>query len=88
MFRAQWRGEKDGIAAHAIGPYGEAYGERKAWNLARGWTPGHAENDARRYMTKRLIRDLWRAWRDARCDVESVPRVHPADLSEADQEAA
>jgi hypothetical protein len=25
---------------------------------------GHVHNRAKRYMEKRLIRDLWRAWRD------------------------
>jgi hypothetical protein len=101
MFRNVWRGDKDedgknpkktgkpvAIPAHPISPYGEAYGERKEWDLARGWTPGHADNDARRYMTKRLVRDLWRAWRDASAVVSSDGLLHPADLSEASQEAA
>jgi hypothetical protein len=63
MFRAQWRGEKDGVPAHPIGHYGEVYAERKAWDVAREWTPKHADNDARRYMSKRFLRDLWGAWR-------------------------
>jgi hypothetical protein len=79
LFRAQWRGAKDDAPAHPIGPYGEAYAERKAWVLARGWTPAHADADARRYMTKRLLRDLWRAWRDAGSDLEPRLRVHPAE---------
>lgn len=28
-------------------------------------TKGHVHNRARRYMEKRLLRDLWRAWRDS-----------------------
>lgn len=79
MFRAQWRGEKDGVPAHPIGPYGEAYIERKQWVLARGWTPAHADADARRFMTKRLIRDLWRAWRDADISLKPLVDVHPAE---------
>jgi hypothetical protein len=75
MFRAQWRGERDedgkapgktgkpvAVPAHAIGPYGAVYAERKAWNLAREWTPAHADADARRVMSKRFLRDLWVAW--------------------------
>ena len=54
---------RPGDEAHAIGPYGEVYAERKEWNLARGWNGLHAERDARRIMSKRVIRDLWRAWR-------------------------
>lgn len=64
MLRAQWRGEKDEVPAHAIGPYGEVYAERKAWNLARDLKPGHAERDARRFMAKRFIRDMWVAWQE------------------------
>jgi hypothetical protein len=44
-------------------PYGEAYARKKAEYLARGWTPTHADQAARRYMSKRFIRDLWAAWK-------------------------
>lgn len=77
MFRQQWRGDRDedgkapkktgrpvAVAAHAVGAYGEVYGERKAWNLARDLAPKHADNEARRFMAKRFLRDLWVAWRD------------------------
>jgi hypothetical protein len=77
MFRAQWRGDRDedgrqpaktgkpvAVPAHAIGPFGQVYGERKAWNLARGLAPRHADNEARRFMAKRFVRDLWIARRD------------------------
>jgi hypothetical protein len=76
LFRAQWAADKDedgknpkdsgkpvAIAAHPLGRYGEVYAERKAWMLARDLTLGHAHNDARRYMTKRLLKHLWQAWR-------------------------
>lgn len=88
MFRAQWRGDRDedgkspaktgkpiAVPAHAIGPYGEVYGERKAWNLARGLGPKHADNEARRYMAKRFVRDLWVAWRDI-----EMKRLPPAEV--------
>lgn len=46
----------------------------------------HGNNDARRYMEKRLLRDLWRAWRRTNGRVASRP-IEP--LSAADsQEAA
>lgn len=64
----------DIIAAHAAGPYGEVYGRRKAATTPRiaatadldakdpnKWTGGRVENDARRIMSKALLRDLWRA---------------------------
>ena len=76
LFRAQWRGEKDGIPAHAIGPYGEDYARKKAEYAARieatadlpatdpaKWTPARADKAARRYMEKAVLRDLWREWR-------------------------
>lgn len=63
LLRAQWRGEKDGTPAHAIGPYGAVYGRRKAHTVNReGWTPKRRDNDARRVMSKALIEDLWRVW--------------------------
>ena len=63
MFRHQWRGEKDDVPAHAIGPYGEVYAIRKAATEGREWTLKHRDNDARRIMAKALVADLWAAWR-------------------------
>lgn len=76
LFRAQWRGEKEGVPAHAIGPYGEDYARKKAEYAARieatadlpaadpaKWTPARADKAARRYMEKAVLRDLWREWR-------------------------
>lgn len=65
MFRAQWRGEKDGEPAHPIGPYGEKYARKKAEYLARDDIAA-PDRAARRYMTKCFIRDLWNAWRQAK----------------------
>jgi hypothetical protein len=89
LVRAQWRGDRDedgkypsvtkkpvAVAAHSIGPYGKVYGERKAWNYARGLTPIHADRDARRFMAKRFIRDLWVAWQEA--NVRSLPLTQEA----------
>ena len=62
------------IAAHAIGFYGEVYAQRKRHTLPRiaetaelsqseKWTPARCENDARRIMSKALLRDIWRVSR-------------------------
>ena len=78
MFRAQWRGadEDAGIVAGPIGVYGEIYARRRLRTDPRieatadlpatdrsKWTKGRCHNDARRVMTKALLRDLWRVWR-------------------------
>lgn len=86
MLRAQWAGAKDedgkpalktgnpvATPAHALGPYGEHYGRRKAYvterergmNEREPWSPKHINDDAKRYMTKALIRDLRAAWKAA-----------------------
>lgn len=51
--------------AQAIGYFGQVYLERKAYELARtdDVTPMLAHNRAKRYMEKRLLRELWKAWR-------------------------
>lgn len=66
LLRAQWRGDRDGVPAHPIGPYGVYYGTKKAEYLARfegqkGWRT-HADMAARRYAAKMFLRDLWTAW--------------------------
>lgn len=91
LFRAQWRGEKEGVPAHAIGPYGEDYARKKAEYAARieatadlpatdpaKWTPARADKAARRYMEKAVLRDLWREWRrGAKVATTSPVRVPP-----------
>ena len=44
------------------GPYRALYDERKIIELAKGLTKMHAHNRAKRYVGKRLLRDLWNAW--------------------------
>ncbi len=56
------------IKAGAKCRYREVYDERKAYELARleedkKGRQGHAHNRAARYMTKRVLRDLWAEWR-------------------------
>lgn len=43
--------------------YKALYNTRKVVELGRVETKGHAHNRAQRYIEKRLLRDLWRAWR-------------------------
>jgi len=49
----------------ALSEYAELYLARKAYERPRVETDGHAHNRAKRYMEKRVLRDLWRAWRNA-----------------------
>jgi len=57
----------------ALGPHGAAYLARKAYETARDpdMRPAAAHQRAKRYMEKRLLRDLWQAWR--REDAYRVP---------------
>lgn len=47
------------------GPFRLGYDARKAYELANGLPKAHAHNRAKRYMEKRLVRNIWRAWREA-----------------------
>jgi len=49
----------------SLSEYGQIYIDRKAYERPRVETDGHAHARAKRYMEKRLLRDLWRAWRIA-----------------------
>lgn len=44
-------------------PYKALYDTRKEYELSRVETKIHAHNRAKRYMEKRVLRDLWVAWR-------------------------
>lgn len=50
----------------AGGPYREVYDKRRARTAEShpDWTDGHSHNDALRIVSKRVLRDLWRAARD------------------------
>lgn len=97
LFRAQWRGEKEGVPAHAIGPYGEDYARKKAEYAARieatadlpatdpaKWTPARADKAARRYMEKAVLRDLWREWRRGAKDDATPAHDAPPDAPVTD----
>lgn len=46
----------------AGGPYKELYNTRKEYEAPRVETKMHAHNRAKRYMEKRILRDLWLTW--------------------------
>ena len=66
VMRAQsaWKDRTTGQPSRPAGAYRTGYDERKELELGRGLSKGHAHARAARYMEKRLIRNLWRAWRD------------------------
>jgi len=47
----------------ALNEYGQIYLDRKSYETDRVETAAHAHNRAKRYMEKRLLRNLWREWR-------------------------
>lgn len=71
LLKAQIRNVKDEDGKRtdtsiAIGAYGQLYLDRKAYEAGReGITKAHANNRAGRYMAKRVLRDLYAAWRAA-----------------------
>ncbi len=46
------------------GTYRQVYDARREYETARGIAKAQAHARAQRYMEKRFLRDLWRAWRD------------------------
>jgi len=72
LMKAQLRSEKDDgtkVAGteYSLGDLGTVYLERKAYLQARDpeRNKAHVHNDAKRYMEKRLLRQLWQEWRRA-----------------------
>lgn len=49
----------------AIGDYGRLYQERKVYEATKTDRPIVAHSRAKRYIEKRLLRELWKAWRAA-----------------------
>jgi len=69
-------GKPVAVPAHPAGPYGEVYYRRLQHTTPRieatedleatdpaKWSPMRCQNDARRVMSKAVLRDLWRVWR-------------------------
>jgi hypothetical protein len=64
----------------AGGPLKELYNQRKEHEAPRVQTKMHAHNRAKRYIEKRLLRDLWRAWRDAKAHTIPILAKHPSEV--------
>lgn len=87
MIKAQVRKVKDDADDDsgeriALGEYGQAYLDRKAYELARDpeMAPIQAHRRAQRVMEKRLLKHLWQAWRRATLRVAERPIIAlPAD---------
>jgi hypothetical protein len=54
-----------------IGPLGQLYLDRKAYEADRVETKAHAHNRAKRYVEKRLLRELYAAWRGGQPTIET-----------------
>lgn len=91
MLKAQVRKIKDEAGEDtgertSLGEYGATYLARKAYVLARNpdMTPMHAHRDSQRIMEKRLLLNLWQAWRRAiSCTSEKARKSMPvSELTE------
>lgn len=80
MFRANWQGadnkNNDTGASRPNGHYGELYARRRAHTKIthEDWSDGHAHADALRYMFKKYLRDLWKAWRRDKVEMPEMAR--------------
>jgi hypothetical protein len=69
IMKQQVRSEKDDKGKkidgtdYAIGVYGQLYLDRKAYEATKSDKPIVIHARAKRYMEKRLLRELWKAWR-------------------------
>ena len=66
--------KETGEVKKEAGPYRKLYDDRKVLELTKVESKAHANNRALRYMEKRVLRDLWRAWKNCA----------PADHSHSD----
>lgn len=77
-----------GCLMKAVGEFKAVYDIRKAHELERGFPKAHAHNRAKRYMEKRALRELWRAWRQADVRVTARPRTQMSIPPEGQRTAA
>jgi hypothetical protein len=99
MFRANWQGadnkNNDTGASRPNGHYGELYARRRAHTKIthEDWSDGHAHADALRYMFKKYLRDLWKAWRMDKVEMPEmarswIPSAAPTNEREGGMECA
>ena len=87
LMKAQLRSEKDENgkkiegSEYALGELGQVYLDRKAYLRERDpeRSAAHIHNDAKRYMEKRLLRQLWQQWRQALGTAQPIPFPPAAD---------
>ncbi len=60
--QSQRTDKETGEILREAGVYRQVYDKRKEYELGRVETKGHAHNRATRYMEKRFVKDLWKAW--------------------------
>jgi hypothetical protein len=69
LVNAQWIGAAKTPNGEGVpnGPYGEVYATRRKHTLGShpDWSDGHRRKDALRFVMKRFLLELWRAWRAA-----------------------
>ena len=77
--------KETGEVKREAGPYRVIYDERKAYEIERdmGIKPCISHARAKRFMEKRLLRNLWRAWREARGHLESTTELPPVEYPRA-----
>jgi hypothetical protein len=68
--------------------YRVIYDARKAYEVPRVETLRHADNRARRYMSKCVIADLWSAWRETNRALNPTVALSPADFNLPDDVVA
>jgi hypothetical protein len=75
------------IKGNRDGEYRTLYLQRKEYEIARNpeMTPMQAHRRAQRYMEKRLLRNLWAAWRQTK--TEAKPDVTPSAADNSEQQA-
>lgn len=90
LMKAQLRSEKDDGkkiegSEYSLGELGRVYLDRKAYLRERDQerSKAHIHNDAKRYMEKRLLRQLWQEWRRAIKLPETILGSPAADIREA-----
>lgn len=84
LIKSQVRNQKDENGKkiegtdYAIGEYGQLYLDRKQYlrerdaHLETPPSPMKIHNDAKRYIEKRLLRELWKAWRRASLPTKTI----------------
>lgn len=74
-----WFDKETGEVRKPAGPYGEVLEAEKAKALEKGLSKIHAENRAKRHMSKRILRDMTVEWRRAVGHLSAETQAAEAD---------